>query len=95
MKPQKLRAKILCAHKVGVGYVRMAIQVNRGKDVERVAIIDVKRVDETSPNNPRPRSDEEMQEAGMERAMFPSFGVIGTIIVGTTLSSEIFDKKKR
>jgi hypothetical protein len=87
MKSAKRTAKILCANRVGDSVVRYAIQVNQGRTVESVVIVDVER----SPDGWKSaRGNAALEGVAMDRALWTGGSHKGTRIVGAAFNQESF-----
>lgn len=87
MKRSYPRGRILCANQIGDSIVRYAIEVKRGADIERVAIVDVERQPE---GYHQPRAKSALDAVAIERAVFQSIVAKGTKIVASAYNGEVF-----
>ena len=88
-------ATVLCANRVGDDIVRVAVQVKRGREVERVVILDVNRTVTEMGAHGRRKSDAEVFEAAKLKAMHTSFMVAGTRILMASYNGIALTETKR
>ena len=90
-RTQRITASVLCANKIMTGRdiraVRVAVLVKRGKDVERVVILDVERQPEGFA---QPRTSAAIIGVAKDVASFPNMPQRGVRIVGAAFDGDAF-----